>query len=1134
MIKTQHLNELVDGSNIAPEIAALNFFSLQGYEPHERLFYGLPDSDRRNDGRIRDSWLKKYAHCESGGWWVSSVNLLSENLDEDDNFGQFKPNCPRTPTEYTKQGHFKKQKLIKYETPPKAEAGVIALRSKFLNSWKIARKLNEKAQEEWVQRFWEAIEQKAPEVKSWQTKSDFIRAEGVRGSKKLQFSEEQRYGDFEECRATNREAEKPAASCRKLQEACQRREYEEIDIILQQELRNRSTACEFKSKNSDSRGIERLISLVDRGFWKWVKENPEVPIIITEGGKKAASLLTAGYVVVALPGINMGYRTSKDEFGKKFGRPYLIPQLQRLARKNREFTFCFDRDSKPKTVRNVNAAIARTGRLLEKEGCKVSVVTWDFPDKGVDDLIVNRGVDAFQAAYNARVSLSTFKLRWETSLQKYDPLIVCEQYLNSNKITIPEAPRLIGLKSAKGTNKTGFIATTAVKEALDRGERVIVLTHRQALEKELAERFGVDCRSEIRTSDVGGALGYALCFDSLHPHANPSFNPDEWRGATIIIDEAEQAIWHLLDSSTCQSNRTAIIQCFKQLLVTAVATGGKVWLADADLTPIAIEYIRALIGFPIETWMLENEYQPSKRRKLIAYDGNDPSRMVVKLDGAIRQGEKVLIHCSGQKWKSKWGTSNLHSRYRKMFPNKKILVLDRETVADPEHPAYGCMGHLNDTLKDYDIVICSPVIETGVSIDLKGHFNSVWCIAWGNQPVDSVAQAIARLRDDVIRHVWLKSSAKNMTIGNGAISSKALKYSQHKLSQTHLMSLRSVDDEEFREPGEYRLTDYPSEETWAKRAALINLGKLNYRGAILNKLKEEGYEIEDLADLSKLQAKETEELADKIKAETNLKQKQKLEKELAAKMTTEEEAKQEIKQASDYQKEIRKENHRVYCEEVSAVEIPTDTELEHLKKKRAKTKIERLKERNGSLAKSYEVAVTAKLVERDDNGWYSQLRLNYYFTVGREHFLERDRRSLKSLAGENQKAFTPDINKRLIATQISAMEVLGIGQYLNYGLELTHKDLAEFEARCKAMRWDIKSILGVGINDRDKGVKILNRILKKLDHKFKSVGWTGTGNDRRRVYKLAPLAEDDNREEIFSKWLERDCALAERENLVTV
>ncbi|MEM8832641.1 MAG: DUF3854 domain-containing protein [Cyanobacteria bacterium P01_G01_bin.19] len=54
-------------------------------------------------------------------------------------------------------------------------------------------------------------------------------------------------------------------------------------------------------------------------FWEWVINNPEIPLIITEGAKKAAALISTGYAAIALPGIFNGYRQPKDEFGRKTG-----------------------------------------------------------------------------------------------------------------------------------------------------------------------------------------------------------------------------------------------------------------------------------------------------------------------------------------------------------------------------------------------------------------------------------------------------------------------------------------------------------------------------------------------------------------------------------------------------------------------------------------------------------------------------------------------------------------------------------------------------------------------------------------------------------------------------------------------
>jgi Domain of unknown function (DUF3854) len=47
-------------------------------------------------------------------------------------------------------------------------------------------------------------------------------------------------------------------------------------------------------------------------FWEWLLDHPEIPVIITEGEKKALSGLSAGYAVISLPGIDCGYKSSSD------------------------------------------------------------------------------------------------------------------------------------------------------------------------------------------------------------------------------------------------------------------------------------------------------------------------------------------------------------------------------------------------------------------------------------------------------------------------------------------------------------------------------------------------------------------------------------------------------------------------------------------------------------------------------------------------------------------------------------------------------------------------------------------------------------------------------------------------------
>ncbi len=365
---------------------------------------------------------------------------------------------------------------------------------------------------------------------------------------------------------------------------------------------------------------------------------------------------------------------------------------------------------------------------------------------------------------------------------------------------------------------------------------------------------------------------------------------------------------------------------------------------------------------------------------------------------AIENGEKVIIHASAQKSSSKWSTTNLESLISKNFPDKKILRIDAQSIADPNHPAYGCTSNLNGILPLYDVVIASPTIETGVSIEIK-HFDGVWALAGGVQTVDAVCQALERVRDDIPRHLWAVKRGLNF-IGNGSTSIKALLRSQHKLTQANISLLQQVGINEF----DGLDVNFQPESllTWAKRACVVNAGMAKYRESILAKLTEEGYEI--------VEPNEPDTVASEM-------------------------VNQQIKL-------VRDANYQQHCSEVSQAPLPTDRELEELDSKRAKTFEERLKERKGKLAKRYETAdVSPELVKADDNGWYPKLQLHYFLTIGKAFLRERDSRSLSQMAEDGGgKVFKPDLNKRLLSAKVKALEVIGIEQFLDPSREFTSDD----------------------------------------------------------------------------------------------
>lgn len=797
---------------------------------------------------------------------------------------------------------------------------------------------------------------------------------------------------------------------------------------------------------------------IPQEFWQWVKDNPEVTVIITEGAKKAGALLSHGYAAIGLPGIYSGYR-SKDEQGNPLIKKQLIPQLEAFCQEGREFVFCFDNDIKASTRQNVRKAITNAGSLLIGEKCTVSVMEWRGKIKGIDDLIVAQGPNALDQIFGDRVKLSAYKLSKYTDLYPLVSHRFNNRYLG--ELEPPESARLIGLQSPKGTGKTEWLAQQAAI-AMAQEIPVIVITHREQLGKELGNRLGLEYRTEL--TRIGKNMGYVLCIDSLHPKATPPFNPDNWQSALVVFDEAEQIIWHVLNSATCKFSRPAILGTLTELLANA----SKIILSDADLSRTSVDYINGLLPEPITPWIAVNDFTPEVKR--IAFNYQKPESCMAALVEAIAKGQKVLIHTGGQRASTRWGTINIEKFLKNKFPELNILRIDAESVAEKGHPAFGIVGNINAVLPHYDIVIASPTLETGVSIDIN-HIDAVFGFATGSQTVTAVCQSLARVRADVPRHIWCKPYS-NQRIGNGSSDHRLLIKSQKRLFTANLAILAQTEAIAMDSNKPQHLT------TWAIMSAVHNSGFKDYRESILEKLRTEGYQIQD-----------GEDPGDGAEIKTLI-------------------------------TEAKEENYLAHCEEVANSKILDDKEYERVNKARAKTAGERMSQKATEISRRYATEdITSDLVAQDDGGIYPKLRLHYYLTMGRDFVQSSDRRRVEKLTEDTGKALSPDINRACLTAQVKALESINI-QHLFQGSHTSESLEDWFKVLCR-VRHDIKTILGMSINpEKDTAIGVAQRLLGLLG--LKMTGHQHRLNGKRiRTYTLTNELPPE-RVELFNRWLSQD------------
>jgi hypothetical protein len=500
---------------------------------------------------------------------------------------------------------------------------------------------------------------------------------------------------------------------------------------------------ETRQKISDRHNVEVP---TDGSFWEWVKPNPDIPIIITEGGKKDLALLSGAYVAIGLYGCLCG--TTRDEQGNID----LIDDLKPFAIQGRKIAIALDRDpdAKPKAQRNVAMGIRRLSWAFSRYGCEVVTVLWDGQDgKGVDDLIVNKGIEAFDKAYTQAKPYKLWQLgkHLEKRLTGYKAnlqLNVPDLSQAVNLETIPDTG-IVWLSSGKGTGKTKAIA-----ELVKNNEKVLSLGHRVALQRNLAKRLLCDYIADTDKYDskfiADGSRKTSrivLCVDSLL-----SIPIGFIENGDLIIDEVDQVLRHLFTGSTCgkHGKRPVLIAKFIQL----VREAKRVILASADIDSWMIALI-ASIRNETAIYGISNSYK-ANGYDCDFYQSGDDTAIIERLIQDVKASQ-VLFIATDSKSKGKRLAKVLYP----IIGKDAILEVNSETSGSQE--VKSLIQNPDQYLTDHPyikIVIATPSMGTGVSIE-SDHFDKVYGLFYGVSICDNDAsQALSRVRKPIPRIVWAK------------------------------------------------------------------------------------------------------------------------------------------------------------------------------------------------------------------------------------------------------------------------------------------------------------------------------------------------------------------------------------------
>lgn len=588
--------------------------------------------------------------------------------------------------------------------------------------------------------------------------------------------------------------------------------------------------------------------------WQWLLAQPAVELVLDEGEKKAAAACSHGWLTIGLAGIWNGAPKPKDANGEAFGSHTLIAELQWLRTirpTGAPLTIAFDASEKPRGRIAIRNARRILGRLLDADGHQVQIREILQPDgagsfvKGTDDLLVAGGATAL-AALPVQLFDEWLKATSEAAIRDHllHPFRTTGRRHRSidrhfRSTDVPQCAPLVALIGGMGSNKTGAVA------ALTSDRKLLSITHRRSLADNQGKRFGLPVKregqvlhaleqSQADLRQVADLLaehdGFVTVADSSQIGGTGEIKPEHCRGAVLFIDEADAMLRHCLMAETAiRDHRCEVLAN----LAACVAAADQVLLAGAHIDELTLQAFEAMRGNGTKAHIIESTLQPAAGRQVTMH--RKAEGLLQQLRNLATHRQPFVMHTGSKQIGSKMAPANIARMVRRWWPDATVLELTADTIRDPQHAASKAINNPQQLLA-FDVVIATPVLETGFSIeDPKQHFRAVLGHTSGHTLPHAFVQSLGRLRSDVPRHIWCNHTGSR--IGNGA--PLAAEIERTKLEHAHRIAMLHLH-----EAGEQTGNASRFVRWWSELAADQNWCGMHYRHAVATLLEREGYEVE--------------------------------------------------------------------------------------------------------------------------------------------------------------------------------------------------------------------------------------------------------------------------------------------------
>jgi len=310
--------------------------------------------------------------------------------------------------------------------------------------------------------------------------------------------------------------------------------------------------------------------------------------------------------------------------------------------------------------------------------------------------------------------------------------------------------KVTAIKAPKGQGKSCFLST--LKKYLDsQNIPMKLLFDRNKLKHKLADELKITVIDDSLSQELIETLinvgePIAVTIDSL-----PRLRQYDLSGYYLVIDEAEQ----VTDSvGIAETHIKSVRGMAWGVLDRAIKSCLGILIQDADLSDKTVNYWANLAPH-LAVEKIENIAKPSPKN-LTLYSSQTASKkqnkaslnlMLGELDSQLKQGKRDIVFVDSE--------SKGNALYHQYKDKYKTVFLSAKSIGNnPKLNEYTENKGQKIADDNVQLLIVTPVLQSGFSIELENYFDSVFGYFVGVVTSSIARQMLMRYRGDCPRHVW--------------------------------------------------------------------------------------------------------------------------------------------------------------------------------------------------------------------------------------------------------------------------------------------------------------------------------------------------------------------------------------------